>query len=44
MWPVTYKNTFWWIEHANIYDNSQEENYSYSSASAEYGLGYVFTQ
>lgn len=40
MCPITYKNTFQWLEHANIYDCSQEENHSYAWAPAEQsGLG-----
>lgn len=41
---ITYMNTFRWLEHANLYDYSQQENYSYTPASAESGLGYVLTQ
>lgn len=40
MWPITYKNTFQQLEHANIYDCSREENHSYTQAPTEQrGLG-----
>lgn len=32
---ITYKNMFLWLGDANIYDYSQEENYSHTPASAE---------